>query len=83
MFGRWLRFLKAPQAVGAGSGRAAPATAEATGERAAELQRASDLFARGQFDDAAGMLKRLLEAQHDFADAHFLLGLIEIGRAHV
>ena len=77
MFGRWLRFLKAPAAAGAGSGRVPPVTADATGEHAAQLQRAADLFERGQFDEAVGVLKRLLDAQHDFADAHFLLGLIE------
>jgi len=56
---------------------ALPETRGAVGGQAAEFERAADLFGRGQFDAAADLLARLLEAQHDFADAHFLLGLIE------
>ena len=77
LFDRLKRLLITSPVTGAGAAAASPDAVATTGASAAELQRANDLFNRGQFDAAAGLLTQLLEAKHDFADAHFLLGLIE------
>jgi len=77
LFDRLKRLLKTSPATSGGAAADSPDPVEAAGAQAAELQRANDLFSRGQFDTAAGLLTQVLEGQHDCADAHFLLGLIE------